>query len=385
MTVSHILLVSDRFPPSVGGLQAAGGELAAQFSRMGFRVSVATMTPGAKSCADYEVFLLDSKDFRGNVLRLAREVNPDVVVLNGLLHHLQYPISISRAPCPVIYRSHGIGTNFHLFWEYPPFFGVGAWLGNVVRAIRNAWIGRHLAQEVFLDDKVGFFQNFDVLLSRLVHPGNVSYIPNAFEPVTHFEENHFREKYNIQPDQLLVLNVANYCDRKGQIDAIRAIRKHPDMDARFVFIGSEKNDIHQKAESLARGDSRICLLAGIPREDVVEAINAADIAFLFSRQEQQPLFLSEAMSCGKPWISTNVGSVSKMKGGIVLRHRNACCFAQAVRELEMPEKRAKLGSEGKAFWKTHYSPDVVCSQWRKLLGDVLDNRNNRQRRREEEF
>ncbi len=369
-----LLLISDRFPPSIGGLQAAGEELAMRFARLGCQVSVATMTPMAKSCADYEVFVLDSKDFRQNALRLSKELQPDVIVLNGLQLRMQYPIPVTKVPCPVIYRSHGIGTNFHFFWEYPPFFGVGAWLGNIARAIRNAWIGRRLTREVFLDDKVGFFQNFDVLLSRLVHPRNVSFIPNAFDSVAQSGDNSFRKKYNITPDNLLILNVANYCDRKGQVDAIKMIRKNPNIDAQFVFIGSEKNETYQKASVLAKSDSRICLFAGIPREDVVDAINAADIAFLFSRQEQQPIFLSEAMSCGKPWISTNVGSVSKMKGGIVLRHRNARCFVQAVRELEMPEKRAKLGSEGNVFWNTHYSPDVVYCQWQKLLDSVISEK-----------
>ncbi len=371
MTIPHILLVSDRFPPSTGGLQAAGAELAVQFARLGFRVSVATMIPGAKSCVDYKVFHLESRDFREDALRLAQKLHPDIIVLNGLLHHLLYPISISRVPCPVIYRSHGIGANFHFFWEYPPFFGVGTWLGIIARAIRNAWIGRHLAREVFLDDKVGFFKSFDVVLSKLIHPKNISFIPNAFDSVARSDDNSFRAKYHINPEKLLVLNVANFSGLKGQLDAIKIIRKNPHMDAQFVFIGSEKNETHQKASVLAHGDSRICLLAGISREDVVDAINAADIAFLFSRQEQQPLFLSEAMSCGKPWISTNVGSVSKMRGGIVLRHRNARCFVQAMRELEVPERRTGLGSEGKSFWETHYSPEVVYSQWRKLLNDVM--------------
>lgn len=370
----HVLLVSDRFPPTVGGIQAAAGELASAFARMGFRVSVATATPQASSCSEYGVFHVAPEIFGAGVVDLAERLRPDVMVLNGHTPQTKYPVPVNGTDVPFVFRSHGIATNFKIYWNRPPFFGFVSWLKRVFRAFCNAVEGRRLSQEVFLDGKKGFFQNFDVTLASVFHPRNVSFIPNAFESLSNSGVNDFRTRFGLDSAKPVFLCVANYCDRKGQVDAVRIIRRHPELDAWFVFVGSERNDTLDRVERLAGGDDRIRFLHGIARSDVVDAINDCDAAFLFARQEQQPLFLLEAMSCGKPWFCTDVGSVSKMKGGIVLRRRNERSFVDAVKTLLSADIRRTLGAEGRAFWEVNYSPNVVYARWKRLLDDVIAGR-----------
>ena len=370
----HILLVSVLFPPDQGGVEAAAGEFAAAFPRMGYRVTVATTTAGARVSGPADVRVFPRDGFPGRVAAFAREIRPDLVFVNGLFLNggMGFPFDTDGASgTPVVYRSHGFNTAFRIHWRHPPFFGMATFVRSFARAVLNDCKFRRLSQNVFLDDIKGWGQNFDIALASLLHPKNVSFIPNSFTSVARRETNRFRERFGIPSGDLVFLNVANYCDRKGQVDAVRIIREHPELDARFVFVGSENNAFFSAAERLSAGDSRIRLLAGIPRDDVIAAINSCDVAFLFARQEQQPLFLSEAMSCGKPWFSTNVGSVSKMRGGIVLRRRNGDSFVRAVRELLDSRRREELGTEGLSFWETNYSPDAVYPRWKRLLDDVL--------------
>ena len=370
----HILLVSVLFPPDQGGVEAAAGEFAAAFLRMGYRVTVATTTAGARAVgpADFRVF--PRNGFPGRVAAFAREIRPDLVFVNGLFLNggMGLPFDMDVAPgIPVVYRSHGFNTAFRIHWRHPPFFGMASFVRSFVRAVRNDRVLRSLSQTVFLDDRIGLFRNFDVLLSRWLHPGNVSFLPNSFESIRRSPPERFREAFGIPAERPMFLNVANYSALKGQCDVVRILRRHPEIDASFVFVGSVRNGVCEAAGRLAAGDPRIRVLAALPREAVVDAINACDAAFLFSTHEQQPLFLSEAMSCGKPWFCTDVGSVPAMCGGIVLRRRNGASFVRAVRELLDSRRREELGAEGLFFWKANYSPDAVYPRWKRLLDDVL--------------
>lgn len=366
----HILIVSVRFPPSLGGIQAAAKELAIRFSGFGFRISVATATVGACSLPEYDVFVLPPVSFDRHLEALIVEIHPNVVLLNGLDDGRIVRLTAS-ALIPVIYRAHGFNTAFQVHWDHPPFFGLPSFLRSFVRAFFNDAIFRRLTQNVFLDDAIGVFQNFDILIARLFHRRNLSFIPNSFDSLLRTGGSLFRERHGVSIDKPMFLCIANYCDRKGQVDVVRILRRHPELDAQFVFVGSEENESSAEARRLSAGDSRIRLLAGISRDDAVDALNACDAAFLFARQEQQPLFLSEAMSCGKPWLCTNVGSVSRLKGGIILRHRNERCFVEAVRELLVPDRRRALGEEGRTFWGANYSPSVVYARWKRLLDDAI--------------
>ena len=368
----HVLVVSQRFPPSQGGIQAAGAELAAMFATFGCRVSVATSIAESVSTSAWAVHVLAEQGFAAATGRLAQELRPDLVLVNGLGRGQLFPFALNCAPgVPVIYRAHGFNTAFQFHWSHPPFFGLPSFCRSFRDAFRNDRRISNLAQCVFLDDASGIFKNFDIALASRRHCLNVSFIPNAVPSIVCNKSNSFRLKYGLSQTKTMFLCVANYCDRKGQVDAAKAIIHHPELDAQFVFIGSERNKTASVVERLAKGDGRIIPLHGVPRSDVVNAINCCDAAFLFARQEQQPLFLIEAMSCGKPWFCTDVGSVSKMRGGIVLRRRNESCFMDAVKDLLNQALRISLGAECQDFWKSNYLPSVVHARWKRLLYDVF--------------
>ncbi len=369
----RLLLVSERFPPSSGGLQTAGAELASVFSSMGAEVVVATATQESSSCACYRVHSFDALHFPETVTGYAKEFRPDVVVLNGHSAGSRYPFLLGKTEYPVVFRSHGLAPSILSLRNGPPFFGAGTFVRTLFAIFRNAFSGRELAQEVFLDSRASLFHNLDTLLARLLHPGNCSFIPNSFESVRR-EGGGFRERYGIPSGVPFFLHVANYSSLKGQVDVVRCLSRHPGIRGTFVFVGSTENETYSEARYLANGDPRIRLLAGIPRADVVDAINDCDAVFLFSRRERQPLVLLEAMSCGKPWMSTDVGVVSKLRGGIVLRHRNERCFVSAIDVLSDSEVRNRLGRESLVQWKVEFSPGVVYDRWVRLLRDAAAGR-----------
>ena len=120
-------------------------------------------------------------------------------------------------------------------------------------------------------------------------------------------------------------------------------------------------------EQAIENDPRFRILYNLPRQEIEAAITESDAVFLYSFQEQQPLCILEAMSCGTPWFAPNVGAISTLKGGIVLQKTSTSCLRKAVKSLQNKAKREQLGQEGLNLWKTRYAPEVVYKQWEKLL------------------
>ncbi|MFQ6850890.1 DUF3492 domain-containing protein [Streptomyces sp. 35M1] len=85
--------------------------------------------------------------------------------------------------------------------------------------------------------------------------------------------------------------------------------------------------------------------------DLAEAYGAGGVVVLSSTVEGFPVSLVEAMFCGRPTVSTDVGAVVEVIGGtgLVVPPRNPKALADAcVALLRDPERRARLGAAARA-------------------------------------
>jgi len=91
----------------------------------------------------------------------------------------------------------------------------------------------------------------------------------------------------------------------------------------------------QKALGLLKFEYKCLSLGSIPREDIVNYINAADVCVLTSLQEGSPVVIREAMACNRPIVSVDVGDVKQLlddvDGCFVTRH-NAVEIAESIKE-----------------------------------------------------
>lgn len=103
-------------------------------------------------------------------------------------------------------------------------------------------------------------------------------------------------------------------------DAARDAFAVPASSLAVLFPSSPKRDyknhpgfLEVVAELRSRGrDVHELVLDGIPRERVPEFMAAADVMLMTSTQEGTPVAVMEAMACGLPVVSTNIGDVSSM-------------------------------------------------------------------------
>ena len=77
------------------------------------------------------------------------------------------------------------------------------------------------------------------------------------------------------------------------------------------------------------------------------------------------------MSCGIPWFAPDVGAVSTLKGGIILKKKSSATLEKTVGALTDEKFRARRGQEGLRQWQEQYDPSVVYQQWEDLLSSCL--------------
>lgn len=228
---------------------------------------------------------------------------------------------------------------------------------------------------VFLSTRNDKNRFYDYYLTKKLKLSNYSIIPNApFYIIRHKNKSRFKEKYGIN-SKYMILHVANYNFIKNQKMAIKAFIKSRVQNTTLVFIGSEKNIYTAELEAYVskhRMEDKIFFMENLSKEEIVDAYQSADIFLCSSLSEVQPLAILDAMGCGVPFISTNVGCVSDIPGGVIVR--NLSEMASKIRMLiENDVLRNKLGKEGLQACEKYYSWEIIINKYEDLIKKLLTN------------
>ena len=95
--------------------------------------------------------------------------------------------------------------------------------------------------------------------------------------------------------------------------------------ARLVVVGegSMREDLAHRVEELPLA-GRVALMGGLAPGQVAELMNASDALLVTSASEGMPVTVLEALACGLPVVSTDVGAVAS-----VVQHRRAGWISEA--------------------------------------------------------
>lgn len=122
-----------------------------------------------------------------------------------------------------------------------------------------------------------------------------------------------REKNNIPKDKFIVISVCRLSEEKNPLDIISITKilskKINNLLVIHVGIGDLENEFKQ-AIQINNLDKKIITLG--KRDDIRDLLSLSDIFLLTSKQEGFPNSIMEAMICGLPIISTNVGGVPEL-------------------------------------------------------------------------
>jgi len=163
-----------------------------------------------------------------------------------------------------------------------------------------------------------------------------------------------RKNYGLADSNLILTNVGYFNEQKAQQDLIDAFKKVVDKrkDVRLFIVGwgPLENRLKGRVRELGLED-KVIFTGKLVRSDVFEVLAISDIFVLSSHWEGFGIVLVEAMSLGKPVISTKTDGSKEVvedgKTGILVPAQNPTILADTILDiLEKPDLMDQMGEEG---------------------------------------
>ena len=189
---------------------------------------------------------------------------------------------------------------------------------------------------------------------------------NACEDVF-FEKMPLKEK-----QEKYFIYVGNYCVRKNQEVALRAFYDTSVTDYGIIFIGSEENayckylkDVNRKLEE-KYGERNVKILHNVPREKIPDYTKGAYACVMTSNYEYYPITIVESLASGIPFISTDVGIVNHLPGGVIANTQEEITYWMNFM-IKNPQYVYDLGQAGKKYAEANLKVSLKVDDFEKIL------------------
>ncbi len=299
------------------------------------------------------------------LIRLVKElhdIKPDIV--QGWMYHGNFAASLSRRV---------MRARWPISWSIRCTISTQNLEKPVTRLIRN--VSMYFSgpvKSIIYNSNASREQHED--MGYPAKKGSV--IPNGFDTDV-FKPNlsarsQFRVRYLVDDAQIIVGHIARVDPMKDQETLLLSASKVLEQNSNVFFVLAGR-DVPTLARSGTAGGSVIGALGKkiilLPEEGGVSDLAAAFDIFVLSSAfgEAFPNVLGEALSCGVPCVSTDVGDCAAIIGdaGAVAPVRDPGRLASAILNLlRMPEhERRDLGLTARARMQRDYSLEKVAAMY----------------------
>lgn len=188
-----------------------------------------------------------------------------------------------------------------------------------------------------------------------------------------------RSELNLSKDSIIITNIGAIIEEKGCQPMVNAAVKichaYPDVVVLIVGPTADRNLEVKLREQVASHslESRILFLGY--RTDVPAILETTDIYLCPSLMETFSMSIVEAMSFGKPVISTRCGGpeeiVDDEETGLLIPVADVDAMVCAIiKLLESPGDRKKFGKNGKKKYEANYTPEAYWSAFRDMYNRI---------------
>jgi len=370
--MKHLLVTND-FPPKIGGIQSLLWEWWRRLPPESFAVLTSPYAGAAEFDAEQpfriertrEPVLLPHPWMVKRVNDLAREFGADLVVLDPAV-----PLGIIG---PYLDRPYDVvvhGAEVTVPGRLPVSRQV---LGNVLRRARHVIAaGGYPAAEA----RHAAGRPLDI---TVVPPGVDI---ERFRPLSSAERADARRALGIAPDAQLVVGISRLVPRKGFDTAIRAVAElAPDHPRLVLAIGGAGRD-RDRLEKMARElRAPVRFFGRVPNDDLPLLYGSADVSMMLCRnrwggleQEGFGIVFVEAAACGVPQIAGDSGGAAEavddtVTGFVVRRPTDVAEVAGRLRALLADDAlRSRMSVASRARAVEQFSYDVLTRRLGEALG-----------------
>jgi phosphatidyl-myo-inositol dimannoside synthase len=378
--VTHLLVTND-FPPKVGGIQAYLWELWRRLDPDSFVVLTARShrdaaafdreqaTRGIRIERVPSRVLVPSPRLVRRIRETARRVGANLVVLDPI-----FPLGLVGPQLGLPYAVLLHGAEVAIPGRLP--------------ASRQV-VARVLRQSVLAVSAGGYpAAEATRALRRGTMPPVVEIPPGVdldrFRPLSPSERTTVRSDLGLPPDGPLVVSVSRLVPRKGMdvlIDA--AVRLRGDIPNLTVAIAGRGRDSERLAGRIAEYSAPVRLLGGVSDDDLPRLVAAADVFVMLCRnrwlgleQEGFGIVFLEAAAAGVPQVAGASGGAAEAvqdgeTGILVRRPADVGAAAGAIgRLLADPGLRSKMGAASRRRAEASFDYDKLAPRLASSLADV---------------
>jgi glycosyltransferase involved in cell wall biosynthesis len=313
---------------------------------------------------------LPQLDFRAlpKMVRFFRKESFDV------LHcHLPYSQSVGRIVGKLTGVEHVVSTQHNLPTDYHV---VERYAERVTRPLDSATIAvSEGVQSAFTGE------------STLYEPGIDDQwitIPNGIDAeefasgVAKADASQVREKWGLDDDVRLFLNVARYENQKRQCDLISAmdhvVSDYPNAHLLIVGWGPLESQLREQVDELGLSDS-ITVTGRVP--EIHPYYAAADVFVSASEREGLPVTLLEAMAARCPVVATNIRGVREVvvegETGYLAPEKRPRALGQKMVELATESELQQYGENGYQRLQHRFLVDDMVADHITLYRTLVSN------------
>jgi glycosyltransferase involved in cell wall biosynthesis len=237
-----------------------------------------------------------------------------------------------------------------------------------------------------------FFQNEDdkrlFINHKIVSHGKTLVVPGSGVDTQYYSQdrinkkiiNEAKKELKHKPNQIVILMASRMLYDKGIAELVecssRIKEKKPEV--RFILAGplDTGNPAHIPLQVIEKWEEENKIEYLGRRQDIRELIAMSDIVVLPSYREGKPRFLLEAMSMGKPIITTDVpgcrDTVENGLNGILVPMKDVESLFNAVLKLVNDvELRRKMGEKSRKKAEREFDEKIVVDQTMEIYSQFI--------------
>lgn len=374
--MKHLLVTND-FPPKIGGIQSLLWEWWRRLPPESFAVLTSPYAGDAQFDAQQpftvrrtrEPVLLPHPWMVRRIDEMAAEVGADLVVLDPAV-----PLGLVGRSLQLPYDVVLHGAEVTVPGRLP---GAKQALARVLRGARHiVAAGGYPAAE-------GERAAGRALPITVVPPGVDT---ERFRPLSATEREQARDGFGIPRDAELVVGISRLVPRKGFDTAIRAVARlapsRPHLQLAIAGGGRDAERLARLASSLR---APVTFLGRVSNDDLPRLYGCADVYTMLCRnrwggleQEGFGIVFLEAAACGVPQVAGDSGgaaeAVADGESGVVIRRPDDVAQVAAAIEglLDDDALRARMAAAGRERAVREFSYDVLARTLGQSLGALAD-------------